>query len=107
MKKEHRRIKEKAKALGITTDELLEEMEVGSPDKAFTLTVRFARYEQLLAFAKALTDGTGLAVYRADALDDEFGGRAPQNSFVLRDPNGVHGKPDSWRVSGDYEHDEE
>lgn len=67
-------------------------------DRPFTLAIRFTRLEQLVAVARALAP-VGYAVYKADVLDPEFKGRAPKNSFVLRDPESLHGKPEEWRIS--------
>lgn len=96
MKASERTIIKKAKELGITTDELLEEMEVGSPDKPFTIAVRFDRLSQMKEFANALGH-IGVGIYPADALDPEFGGVARQNTFVLRTIAG-NNKPDEWRI---------
>lgn len=96
MKASEKHIIKKAQELGITTDELLEEMEVGSPDKPFTIAVRFDRLSQMKEFANAL-GYIGVGIYRADALDPEYGGVPRQNSFVLRTVAGGN-KPEEWRV---------
>jgi hypothetical protein len=98
MRKETRALKRKAEGLGISVDELVEEMEVGSPDKSFVITVAFDRYKDLRSFADEIAQRMGLAIYQADSLDHEYNGSVRDGMFVLRDPNGFHGKPDHWRV---------
>ena len=97
MKKTAKDIKKLAEVLSITTDELLREMEVGTPTKPFTLSVSFARLSAMQDFIEDYLAKTGLAVYHADALDHEYKGRAPINTFVVRNPNDTH-KPDEMRV---------
>lgn len=97
MKASEKTIIKKAKELGITTDELLEEMEVGTPDKPFTIAVRFDRLSQMKEFANALGH-IGVGIYRADTLDPEFGGVPRKNSFVLRTVASKN-KPDDWRIA--------
>ena len=95
MKAQERRVKEQAEELGISSDELLEELEVGSPIKGFTVAVRFARLADMKEFAKALSH-IGVGIYYADSLDSEFGGKANKNQFVIRTVGGS--KPEEWRV---------
>jgi hypothetical protein len=97
MKKTAKDIKKLAEALGITTDELLREMEVGSPTKPFTVSISFARLSAMQDFLDDYLAKTGLALFHADALDYEYKGRAPENTFVVRNPNDTH-KPDNMRV---------
>jgi hypothetical protein len=97
MKKIAKDIKKLAEALGITTDELLKEMEVGSPTKPFTVSISFGRLSAMQSFAEEYLAKTGLALYHADALDYEYKGRAPGNTFVVRNPNDTH-KPEDMRV---------
>ena len=97
MKKAAKDIKKLAEALSITTDELLKEMEVGSPTKPFTLSISFGRLSAMQSFVEDYLAKTGLAVYQADALDYEYKGRAPGNTFVVRNPNDTH-KPEDTRV---------
>jgi hypothetical protein len=98
MRKTAKDIKKLAEALGITTDELLREMEVGSPTKPFTVSISFARLSAMQDFLDDYLAKTGLALFHADALDYEYKGRAPENTFVVRNPNDTH-KPDNMRVS--------
>jgi hypothetical protein len=49
------------------------------------------------SFAEEYLAKTGLALYHADALDYEYKGRAPGNTFVVRNPNDTH-KPEDMRV---------
>jgi hypothetical protein len=97
MKKTAKDIKKLAEALGITTDELLKEMEVGSPTKPFTVSISFGRLSAMQSFAEEYLAKTGLALYHSDALDYEYKGRAPGNTFVVRSPNDTH-KPEDMRV---------
>jgi hypothetical protein len=97
MRKTAKDIKKLAEALGITTDELLREMEVGSPTKPFTVSISFARLSAMQDFLDDYLAKTGLALFHADALDYEYKGRAPENTFVVRNPNDTH-KPDNMRV---------
>lgn len=98
MRKETHALKKKAEDLGISVDELVEEMEVGSPDKPFVITVAFDRYKDLRSFADDIAQRMGLGIYQADSLDHEYNGNVRDGMFVLRNPNGTHGKPDAWRV---------
>ena len=95
MKAQERKVKEQAEELGISSDELLEELEVGSPTKGFTVAVRFARLADMQEFAKALSH-IGVGIYRADSLDSEYGGTVTKNQFVIRTVGGS--KPEEWRV---------
>lgn len=100
MQRQLRELKELADDAGVTVDDLMTEMEQGaSVTKPFTIAVSFDRMADMMAFAKRLTEAmTGVAVYRADSLDPEYGGRGGGNRFVIRSANGLHGKPDTWRV---------
>jgi len=101
MNKKMKELKKMADEAGVTTDELITEMETGSNvKKPFTVAVSFDRMSEMIAFAKMLTD-TGVGVYRADSLDPEYGGRAGGNRFVLRTVHGFHGKPEKWRVDSE------
>lgn len=95
MKAQERKVKDLADELGISADELLDEMEVANPVKGFTVAVRFARLADMKEFAKALSH-IGVGVYYADSLDSEYGGKANKNQFVLRTVGGS--KPEEWRV---------
>lgn len=96
MKAQDRKIVEKAAELGITADELLEELAVGKPDKPFTIAVSFARLAEMKAFAQSL-DSIGIGIYYADSLDHEYGGVARSNSFVLRNSTSTS-KPERMRI---------
>ena len=98
MKSEIKKLAKKATEVGATVDELIRELEIGgSNDLPFQLVVSFDRLTELAAFAKVISP-TGIAVYRADSLDHEYGGSVPKNSFVMRSATGMHCKPDEWRV---------
>ena len=82
-----------------TVEELVATMAKGiKTDKPCTLSVRFSTFEALVKAAQLIAP-SGFAVFKADCLDPEFKGRAPTNSFVLREIDGPHGKPDAWRVA--------
>jgi len=95
MKAQERKVKDLAKEIGISADELLDEMEVANPKKGFTVAVSFARLADMREFAKALSH-IGAGVYYADSLDPEYGGKANKNQYVIRTVGGS--KPEEWRV---------
>lgn len=97
MKKSQREVIELAEDLGITTDELLDEMEIGSPIKGFTVAITFSRLEDMKEFGRALSH-VGVGIYKSDALDPEWKNNASKNKFVLR---AVHSnsKPEEWRIA--------
>lgn len=62
--------------------------------RRYRLTLSFESLGEMLAFADGvLPEDT--AVYIADSLDTEYGGRAPARSFVVRS---VGAKPDAFRA---------
>ena len=97
MKKSQREVVELADELGISADELLDEMEVGSPLKGFTVAVSFSRLQDMKDFGRALSH-IGVGIYKADALDPEWGGHANKNKFVLRVVDSPS-KPEEWRIA--------
>jgi hypothetical protein len=97
MKASQKQILQKAEELGISTDELLEEMKVGTPDKQFTVAISFSRFSELKEFVDAV-GRIGVGVYKADVLDPEFGGAPRKNSFVIR-TIATTSKPEEWRVA--------
>lgn len=91
-------VKEIATRSGVPIEDIIEETEQGyNPNKPFSVVVSYERLEDLREFARRL-EGAGLGIYRADGLDREFGGHAPQNSFVVRGLTQTTGKPEEWRV---------
>ena len=63
------------------------------------ISIVFDSFEELEKFSTAIADAMRIGVYKADALDPEFGGATPKNSYVLRSINGMHGKPSDWRIA--------
>lgn len=98
MNQKLKEVKAIAEKSGVTIEEILDEMEQGyNPKLPYMVVLNFERLEQLRAVAQSMALG-GLAVYQADGLDREYGGRAPQNSFVIRGAEEMTGKSDEMRL---------
>lgn len=98
MNQKLKEVKAIAEKSGVAIEEILDEMEQGyNPNLPFMVVLNFERLEQLRAVAQSMALG-GLAIYQADGLDREYGGRAPQNSFVVRGENQITGKSEEMRL---------
>jgi len=75
---------------GVTVEDLLKEKALGMKvDKPFTLALKFARLQDMVNFAHETIckwdENNPTCVWKADSLDNEFGGRGGGNTFVIRD----------------------